>query len=216
MKFIVFRLPIHTYSSLTISSIQYRPKPSKKNSVLVWLAHMVLVFVFTSFRKLQGALNKVKLEGYSFSIDCQHFIVSNIGPSKLIKSLKMKISRILTWDSKAKQLSATFWGPPEFCWFLMDWVVRCTFQTLKTVINISRNGERKNYSWERKELGGKEKNHKMKSPRERKRTRKSKLRQKERERRAVVMAHLVEQSLPTPDVCGSNPGKILSTNSTFK
>ena len=31
---------------------------------------------------------------------------------------------------------------------------------------------------------------------------------------AVVVAQLVEQSLPTPEICGSNPGigKILSTN----
>ena len=112
MKFIVFRLPIHTYSSLTISSIQYRPKPSKKNSVLVWLAHMVLVFVFTSFRKLQGALNKVKLEGYSFSIDCQHFIVSNIGPSKLIKSLKMIISRNSNLGRKSKTNRSKPFGVP--------------------------------------------------------------------------------------------------------
>ena len=31
---------------------------------------------------------------------------------------------------------------------------------------------------------------------------------------AVVVAQLVERSLPTPEICGSNPdiGKILSTN----
>ena len=45
-----------------------------------------------------------------------------------------------------------------------------------------------------------------------------KLHQEDIRKWAVVVAQLVEQLLPTPEIWGSNPniGKILSTNCTFK